>query len=172
MLVATRWGTHSALGAALRGKALLADGPSRIEILRQSITELERSPSRLDHARAVVDLGVALRVAGQRTAATEVLRDGLERARRCGAVTLARHAHAELVTAGARPRRLQFSGVDALTASERRTASLAAEGKSNTEIAQALFVTKSTVEKHLTRAYNKLDIQSREQLAEALSQRE
>ena len=172
MLVAKRWGTHSAIGAALRGQALLEHGPNRIELLQRAIAELARSPARLDHARAIVDLGVALRVAGQRTAATEALRDGLERARRCGSLTLVQHAHAELVTAGARPRRLQFSGLEALTASERRTASLAAEGKNNTEIAQALFVTKSTVEKHLTRAYNKLDIQSREQLPAALSQHE
>ena len=110
-------------------------------------------------------------MAGQRTAATDVLRDGLERARRCGALPLAEHAHGELVTAGARPRRLQFSGLEALTASERRTATLAAEGRNNTEIAQALFITKSTVEKHLTRAYKKLDINSREELPAALRTR-
>jgi DNA-binding CsgD family transcriptional regulator len=172
MLAARHWGTHSAIGAGLRGQALLEHGPRRIELLQLAIEELARSPARLDHARAVVDLGVALRVAGQRAAATEALRDGLERARRCGALTLVEHAHAELVTAGARPRRLQFSGLEALTASERRTASLAAEGKNNTEIAQTLFVTKSTVEKHLTRVYNKLDIHSREELPAALSSRD
>jgi DNA-binding CsgD family transcriptional regulator len=172
MVHARRWETHSAIGTALRGQALLEKGPKRIQLLQAAIAELARSPARLAHARAVVDLGVALRVGGQRTAATEALRDGLERARHCGAITLVEHAHAELVTAGARPRRLQFSGVEALTASERRTASLAAEGMTNTEIAQALFVTRSTVEKHLTHAYNKLDIHSREQLAPALSQRE
>ena len=58
-------------------------------------------------------------------------------------------------TAGARPRRLQFSGADALTASERRVADLAATGQSNREIAQALFVTVKTVENHLGRTYTR-----------------
>ena len=172
MVHARRWGTHSAIGIGLHGQALLEKGAKRIQLLQAAIAELARSPTRLAHAQAVVDLGVALRVAGRRAAATDALRDGLQRARRCGALTLVEHAHAELVTAGARPRRLQFSGLEALTASERRTAALAAEGMTNTEIAQALFVTKSTVEKHLTRAYNKLDLHSREQLAAALTQPE
>jgi DNA-binding CsgD family transcriptional regulator len=168
-VLARRWGTHSAIGSALRGQAQLARGAQRVELLEEAISQLARSPARLLHARALVDLGVALRVAGRRAAAIEALRDGLDRARRCGAVTLVEHAHAELITAGARPRRLQFSGVESLTATERRTASLAAEGRSNTEIAQALFVTRSTVEKHLSRAYVKLSVNSREQLAAALS---
>jgi DNA-binding CsgD family transcriptional regulator len=169
MVHARRWGTHSALGIALRGQALLEQGPKRIELLQDAIAQLARSPARLDHAHALVDLGVALRVAGRRAAATETLRDGLDRARRCGAVMLVQHAHAELITVGARPRRLQFSGAESLTATERRTASLAAQGMGNTEIAQALFVTRSTVEKHLSRAFTKLGVHSREQLGAALS---
>jgi DNA-binding CsgD family transcriptional regulator len=64
---------------------------------------------------------------------------------------------------------LEFSGVESLTASERRVAEMAAEGQSNREIAQALFVTVRTVENHLSRSYKKLDIGSREGLAQALS---
>jgi DNA-binding CsgD family transcriptional regulator len=56
------------------------------------------------------------------------------------------------------------SGVDALTPSERRVCQLAAEGHSNPEIAQALFVTRRTVESHLASAYRKLGISSREGL--------
>ncbi len=77
---------------------------------------------------------------------------------------LVRRAHEELVAAGARPRRLQFSGLEALTASERRICELAAEGCTNKEIAQRLFVTPKTVENHLGRAYVKLGIGSREAL--------
>lgn len=62
-----------------------------------------------------------------------------------------------------------LSGTDALTASERRVADMAASGLSNHEIAQALFVTRKTVEKHLGGVYAKLDIQSRDRLPEALS---
>jgi DNA-binding CsgD family transcriptional regulator len=73
------------------------------------------------------------------------------------------------VAAGGRPRRLVLSGLDSLTSSERRTAQLAAVGLSNREIAQNLFVTARTVEGHLTHAYQKLAITSREQLPAALA---
>jgi DNA-binding CsgD family transcriptional regulator len=96
------------------------------------------------------------------------LRDGLELARRCGALALVERAHDELRVAGARPRRLMFSGPDALTPSERRVAELAAEGRASREIAQALFVTAKTVDNHLGRIYTKLGISSRGELAAAL----
>ena len=70
--------------------------------------------------------------------------------------------------AGARPLARRFSGTDALTASERRVAELAAADRSNKDIAQALFVTAKTVENHLGRVYQKLGIHSRRQLAAAL----
>ena len=70
--------------------------------------------------------------------------------------------------AGGRPRRAVLSGRDALTGCERRVAALAAQGLSNRDIAQTLFVTLRTVEGHLTGAYRKLDIDSREELAAAL----
>jgi DNA-binding CsgD family transcriptional regulator len=82
---------------------------------------------------------------------------------------LADRAHEELVATGARPRRLVLSGVDSLTPSERRIAALAAEGLSNREIAQALFVTLRTVEMHLSNAFRKLDVSSRTQLPAALA---
>ena len=70
---------------------------------------------------------------------------------------------------GAHPRTILRRGLDALTASERRVATMAAEGLSNKEIAQALFVTVKTVEQHLGRVYRKLGISSRKHLAAALS---
>jgi len=72
------------------------------------------------------------------------------------------------VTAGARPRRLSFSGVESLTASERRVAEMASSGQSNREIAQGLFLTVKTVENHLSRVYTKLGVRSRLALPEAL----
>jgi DNA-binding CsgD family transcriptional regulator len=96
------------------------------------------------------------------------LRAGLDLAQRCGATALAERAHDELVASGARPRRLVLTGVDALTASERRVAEMASEGLTNREIAQALFVTEKTVEGHLGHAYRKLDIRSRSELPKAL----
>jgi DNA-binding CsgD family transcriptional regulator len=116
----------------------------------------------------LTDLGAALRRNGQRSEARGPLRRGLDLARRCGARPLAELAHEELVATGARPRRMTLTGIEALTPSERRVASMAASGLTNREVAQALFVTEKTVEVHLTRAYRKLDICSRSELARAL----
>jgi DNA-binding CsgD family transcriptional regulator len=70
---------------------------------------------------------------------------------------------------GARPRRLAFSGVDSLTASERRIAEMAAGGMTNRLISEELFLTRKTIEKHLTNVYRKLDVSSRAELPVALS---
>jgi DNA-binding CsgD family transcriptional regulator len=116
-----------------------------------------------------VHLGVAERVAGPPSAGREPLRRALDIADRCGADGLANRAREELVVAGARPRRAQLSGTDALTPSEQRVAALAAEGRSNREIATELFVTVKTVEMHLRSAYRKLGVQSRTELPAALA---
>jgi DNA-binding NarL/FixJ family response regulator len=70
------------------------------------------------------------------------------------------------VAAGARPRRPSLSGVDALTPRERRIATMATEGLSNREIAEALFITTKTVETHLRHAYGKLGVENRLLLAD------
>jgi DNA-binding CsgD family transcriptional regulator len=105
---------------------------------------------------------------GRRADAREPLRRALDHASRCGASALAERARAELVTAGAKPRRERISGTSSLTASERRVAEMAANGMTNREIAQSLFVTMKTVAAHLTHTYQKLDISSRDELAEVL----
>jgi len=130
---------------------------------------LDGSGARLEHARAMADLGAALRRAGQRAASRDILRRALDLAHRRGAFALTERTRTELVAAGGRPRRLVLSGLDSLTSSERRAAQLAAAGLSNREIAQNLFVTARTVEGHLTHAYQKLAITSREQLPAALA---
>ena len=78
-------------------------------------------------------------------------------------------ARSELFATGARPRSTALAGPGALTASERRVAGLAADGASNRDIAQALYVTPKTVEVHLSNAYRKLGIRSRRELAAALA---
>ena len=100
--------------------------------------------------------------------ARDPLRRALELADACGATTLAEHVRTELHATGVRPRTSALSGVESLTASERRVASLAAEGGSNRDIAQMLFVTPKTVEVHLSNAYRKLGVRSRRDLASAL----
>ncbi|MBF6619688.1 MAG: AAA family ATPase [Patulibacter sp.] len=164
-------GTRGALGAALRVRATTEDGASRLETLRRAEASLASSPLRLEHGRTLLDLGVTLRAHGERTAARDVLRNALDIASRTESAWLARQVRDELQASGARPRRERISGVAALTASERRTAELAAEGLSNREIAEALWVTRKTVEYHLSRVYAKLGIASRSALPDALSAR-
>ena len=156
-------------GIALRARAQLEHGSEGIDLLQAATAVLEASPARLEHARALTDLGAALRRNGNRAEARGPLRLGLDVARRCGASALADRARLELLATGARPRRDALTGRDALTAMELRVAGLAAAGLSTPEIAQSLFITTKTVETHLGHTYRKLDIHSRHQLARALS---
>jgi ATP/maltotriose-dependent transcriptional regulator MalT len=160
-------GGQRTLGTALRVRGLLRkeDG---VNDLSEAVAVLAAGEDQLEHVRALVDLGAALRRAGRRTAARAPLREALDLAAQGGATALASSARVELLATGARPRRDELRGRDALTPSERRIAMLAAEGRSNRDIAQALFVTLRTVETHLTHAYSKLGIERREHLADAL----
>jgi DNA-binding CsgD family transcriptional regulator len=166
--LARSFGAPRAVGIALRCLGLAQDLRSGIELLEQSVTVLDGSGARLEHGRSLCELGAALRRAGRRRAGQGPLREALDLAVQCGAEGLAARAREELTAAGARPRRDRLRGSDALTASERRVAKLAAGGASNREIAQALFLSMRTVETHLTHAYRKLEIASRAQIAEAL----
>ena len=166
--LARRFDVPRELSMALRAAGLAAGGNPGLELLHEAVDVLEHSPAKAERARALTDLGAALRRAGRRQDAREPLRHGLDAARRCGATALVERAHAELVATGARPRRVDVTGVDALTASERRVAEMVASGMTNREVAQALFVTEKTIEWHLSQAYRKLDIHSRTQLRGAL----
>ena len=134
----------------------------------EAVDVLSGSPARLEHAKARTDLGAALRRANRRADAREQLRHAVELATICGATPLAARAESELLATGARPRRVALSGVESLTPSERRVAEMA-EGPTNREIAQALFVTQRTVES-TTSIYRKLAISSRSQLPTALAE--
>lgn len=140
-----------------------------IALLREAVSLLDLSGEPIERARAHADLGAALRRAGRPVEAREPLRVAVDLAHRFGAAVLEEHALAELRAAGARPRRRAVTGPGALTRSERRIAELAAGGRLNREIAEALVVTLATVEYHLRNAYRKLGIRSRNQLAHALA---
>ena len=164
---ARRYGVPDAIGIALRTHGIVTRD---VDALRESVAVLERSENVFEHARAVLELGAALRRTGARVQAREVLRLALDLNARTGATAHADRAHAELVAAGARPRRERrlLSGRESLTASEDRVAALAADGLTNREIAQKLFVTPKAVQWHLRNVYRKLDVSSREDLAENL----
>lgn len=166
--LARAFGAPGALGRALRAAGLVRGGAAGIRLLEEAVAVLDRSPLRLEHARALIDLGAAQRRAGHQAAARETLRVGLDAVYHYGANGLAAFARAELVAAGARPRRPAMRGADALTPSELRVSELAEQGLTNREIAQALFVSTKTVEFHLRNAYLKLRISSRRELHGAL----
>lgn len=161
---ARRAGLPRATGAAL---ATLGLARADLELLEEAVAQLQHDE--LDLTRAELFLGGALRRAGKRGDALEVLHRAAERAQRRGMTLLAAALADELRVAGARPRRTLADGVEALTAAERRVIEVAITGKTNREIAQTLFLTQKTVETHLSSAYRKLDISKRSQLAEAMS---
>jgi hypothetical protein len=102
--LAHAFGAPRSLGVALRAKALVEGGERGISLLSEAVQVLETSSAVLERARALVDLGAALRRAGRKVLGPEHLRLGLDLAYRCGAVVLAERARRELRAAGARPR--------------------------------------------------------------------
>ena len=166
---ARNWGAPRALAGALRAAGLVEGGERGLAVLEEAVGVVESSPAKLEHAKSRTELGAALRRANRRAEAREHLRQAVELATICGATALVERAERELFATGARPRRVALSGVASLTPSERRIAEMAAEGPTNREIAQTLFITQRTVEVHLTSIYRKLAITSRSQLAAALA---
>ena len=163
-----RFQAPGAIGIALRISGLIGN-PNKLDTLAESVAILRTAGSEVELARSLTAHGAAVRRAGHRSDALPVLREGLDLATRCGAHPVAEEARAELVAAGARPRRTALTGPDALTASELRIARLAAADETNREIAQRLFLSLRTVEVHLTNSYRKLGVHSRSQLAPALA---
>jgi DNA-binding CsgD family transcriptional regulator len=159
-----RFGTRSTLGMAERAVGLSSGSERQLEWLRRAEKTLAASPARVEHARALVELGAAMRRAGQAKEARDPLRKALDQASRCGASALVDRARVELAAAGGRRRRDALRGADSLTPSERRVAQLAAR-LTNREIANSLFISPKTVERHLGNTYLKLGANDRRELA-------
>lgn len=166
--VARRSGIPRAIGVALRTAAALLPDRDAIDLLADAVASLDSSPAILERARCLLELGAALRRLGYRVDARAPLREALDSAASSGAAPLAEQAREEAILAGGRPRRPRLRGLDALTPAELRAARLAAEGHSNREIAEALFITAKTVGDHLGSAYAKLEVESRMELAAVL----
>ncbi len=165
---ARAWGAPGTVGRSLRVAGVLRrDGG--LALLEESVAVLEGSPARLEFAKSLLALGALRRRMRQPTDAREPLRLAVELAERCGAAGLATEARTELHATGSRPRPTSLGGSESLTASEKRVAALAAEGLTNRDIAQRLFVTPKTVEVHLSASYRKLGITSRHDLARTLA---
>jgi DNA-binding CsgD family transcriptional regulator len=173
LLDRARWsGTARAIGLALRTRAAVGGrehGEQRRRLLAEAADVLAGSPSALERAHALVELGSACRRAGLPSAAQQPLREGLQLADRMAAAPLVQAARHELRALGLRPRRSAVTGPDSLTPTERRVAELAASGLTNRQTAEALFVTVKTVETHMARVYQKLGIGSRPELVNIIS---
>ena len=168
LAMARRVGAPGALGRSLRSAGLAIGGREGLGLLEDAVSLLEGSPARLELAHALVGLGAELGRAGRRREGRDAQRRAIELADECGAVALAERAQAELHSGPGRRPRTELTGPGALTAAEWRVCRQVAEGHTNREVAQALFVTEKTVERHLSSAYQKLGIRSRFQLPAAI----
>jgi DNA-binding CsgD family transcriptional regulator len=128
-----------------------------------ALAEHARTQDPFQHARTLLAFGVTQRRAKQRGAARTTLEQALATFERLGAALWAEKTRSELARIGGRT-----SSRDELTEAERRIAALVAEGRTNREVAATLFVTEHTVEGALTRAYRKLGVRSRAELAHRL----
>jgi DNA-binding CsgD family transcriptional regulator len=168
---ARAFGAPRALGTALWAAVLVKGGEAGLAHLEEAVAVLEDSPARLVLAQALAEYGTLLRELGRRRESRELLRRAITLADTCGAPALAECARGEFTAGGGRPPPAETEGLAALTPAERRVAALAAQGPTNREIAQTLFVTEKTVEMHLRHTYRKLGIRSRWQLAEFAGRR-
>jgi DNA-binding CsgD family transcriptional regulator len=165
-LISSMW----ASGIEARVRALLSEGEAAESLYRESIEHLAGTRARLELARGHLLYGEWLRREGRRVDAREQLRTGLEAFTEMGAAAFARRADRELLAAGEQAATPTVETVDQLTAQESQIARLAANGHTNREIATQLFISPSTVEYHLRKAFRKLGVESRTQLARRISQ--
>jgi DNA-binding CsgD family transcriptional regulator len=169
LAMARRVGAPRMLGLSLRHAAAIG-GDERLPLLEEAVSVLEPSLARLELAHALSDLGKELSRTGRRREGRSAQRRAMELAETCGAVALANSARSELQSGPGRRARIELTGPAALTAAEWRVCRQASEGRTNREIAQALFVTEKTVERHLSSAYHKLGVRSRFQLLSAIGE--
>jgi len=162
-------GTPWALGVEARSRALLARGDDAEKLYRDAIDRLEPTRLRVDLARARLLYGEWLRRERRRLDAREHLRIAFDFFSDSGMEAFAERARIELRATGERARKRTVDTVDQLTPQEAHVARLAAQGHTNREIAAELFISPSTVEYHLRKAFRKLDVKSRTQLASRIS---
>jgi DNA-binding CsgD family transcriptional regulator len=162
-------GTNWALGLEARSRALLSKGKIAEDLYREALARLARTRIRSDLARAHLLYGEWLRRERRRLDAREELRTAYGLFRDFGMEAFAERARLELEATGERARKRTVDTLDQLTPQETQIARLAAEGHTNREIAVRAFISASTVEYHLRKAFRKLDVKSRIQLKDRLS---
>jgi DNA-binding CsgD family transcriptional regulator len=151
------------LAHVTRCRGLVAAAQGRVgeavSVLEDAVVRHERVGDGFGGARALLALGVVRRRERRKRDARDAIEEALAGFERLGAATWIENARAELGRIGGRTR------AEGLTLAERRVAALVAEGRTNREVAAALFVGERTVETHLSHVYAKLAIRSRTELA-------
>jgi DNA-binding CsgD family transcriptional regulator len=162
-------GTDWGLGIEARCRALISDGDDVELLYQEAIERLGRTSIRVQLARTHLLYGEWLRRGRRRLDAREQLRTAYDLFKDFGVEAFAERARVELEATGERARKRVVETLGQLTSQESQIARLAAEGETNREIAARLFISASTVEYHLRKAFRKLDVKSRTQLANRLS---
>ena len=161
-------------GAALRCRGLVDSDP---DLLLRSVDAYRAGPRHFERAQACEEAGAALARAGQETAAAGLFGEALDTFEEVGAARAEARALATMRALGIRGRQRRGArarpahGWGALTPSELEVVRLAADGLTNPEIGQRLFVSRRTVQTHLYHAFRKLDVRSRVELAAAVARR-
>jgi DNA-binding CsgD family transcriptional regulator len=159
-----------ALATAGRCRGLLAaasqDAEGAVAALDFALEVHTRLESPLELGRTMLALGVVHRRAKRKRPAREALEQALALCEQIPAPLWAARARQELARIGGRA-----PAPDGLTATEQQVANLVASGHTNREVADALFISAKTVEKHLTRIYEKVGVHSRRQLSRELGPR-
>src|SRR5207253_9553418 len=158
-------GTPWALGVEARSRALLAQDDAAEPLYREAIERVEQTPLRLDLARGHLVYGEWLRREARRIDARNELRAAYELFTDFEMEAFAERSRIELEATGEHARKRTTATLDQLTAQEAQVSRLAADGKTNREIAAHLFISPRTVQHHLRKAFRKPDVTSRTQLA-------
>lgn len=163
---AARVGRDWVLAQVTRCRALVAAAQGNVDqaafLLHRAVAQHEDVGDPFGQARAQLALGVVRRRTRQKRAARDAIRAALDGFERLGAAVWVAKARAELGSIGGR------TTEEGLTAAEHRVAALVAEGRTNREVAAALFLGERTVAGHLTHIYTKLGVRSRTELARRL----
>jgi DNA-binding CsgD family transcriptional regulator len=163
---ATRVGREWILAHATRCGGLVAAAQGEVDragsLLELAVSRHEEVGDPFGTARALLGLGIVQRRVRKKRVAREAIEAALAGFEELEAATWIEKARGELGQIGGRRRE------EGLTSAERRVAALVAEGRTNREVAAALFVTERTVASHLSHVYAKLGVRSRTELARRL----
>ena len=161
-------GTDHALGMEARSRALLNEGVAAEKLYREAIERLSRIKRRPDLARAHLLYGEWLRREGRRVDARDQLRTAHDMFVAMGMEAFGERTRRELLATGERVRKRSDETQDDLTPQETQIARLASDGHTNPEIGAQLFLSRRTIEWHLRKVFDKLDVRSRRELPAAL----